>query len=50
MTAISVSTAISTGRVRLVDIRQRSLLTARLRVLWVLAAFAVIAFIALLRI
>lgn len=50
MTAISVSTAISTGRVRLVDIRQKSLLTARLRVLWVLAAFAVIAFIALLRI
>ena len=31
MTALSVSTAISSGRVTLVNVRQRSLLTARLR-------------------
>ncbi len=49
MTAISISTAISTGRVRLVNVRQRSLVVARLRVLLVLAGFVLLAAIALLR-
>jgi len=48
--ALTISTAISTGRVELVNVRQRSLLTARLRVLLILAAFTLIAIIALLRI
>jgi len=50
MTSLTVSTAISSGRVRLVDIRQRSLLVAKWRVYWVVAAFAFIAVIALFRI
>ncbi len=50
MTAITVSTAISSGRVELVNVRQRSLLLAKWRVLWVLLGFALIALIALLRI
>lgn len=50
MTAITVSSAISSGRSQLVNTRQRSLLMARLRVLWVLAAFALLAVAALLRI
>jgi cell division protein FtsI (penicillin-binding protein 3) len=50
MTALSVSTAISSGRVTLVNIRQRSLFTARLRVLWVVAGFVVVALAALARI
>ncbi|MGD9472153.1 MAG: peptidoglycan D,D-transpeptidase FtsI family protein [Novosphingobium sp.] len=50
MTAITVSSAISSGRSQLVNTRQRSLIMARLRVLWVLAAFAVLAVAALLRI
>ena len=50
MTALSVSTAISSGRVTLVNVRQRSLLTARLRVLWVVAVFAIVALAALVRI
>ncbi len=48
--ALTISTAISTGRVELVNVRQRSLLTARLRVLWVLGVFTVLAIAALLRI
>ncbi len=50
MTSLSVSTAISSGRVTLVNVRQRSLLTARLRVLWVVAGFVAVAFAALVRI
>ncbi|OCC25204.1 peptidoglycan glycosyltransferase [Croceicoccus estronivorus] len=50
MTALSVSTAISSGRVALVNVRQRSLLTARLRVLWVVAGFVLVAIAALARI
>src|SRR4051794_30138669 len=50
MTAITVSTAISTGRVELVNVRQRSLLVAKWRGLWGLALFAAIAVMALLRI
>ncbi len=50
MTALSVSTAISSGRVALVNVRQRSLFTARFRVLWVVIGFALVAVAALLRI
>jgi cell division protein FtsI (penicillin-binding protein 3) len=50
MTAITVSTAISTGRVQLVNVRQLSLLTARLRVLWVTGVFVLVALAALARI
>lgn len=50
MTSLTVSTAISSGRVRLVSNRQEALLTARIRVLLVAAGFAVLALVALLRI
>ncbi|WP_435418322.1 penicillin-binding protein 2 [Parerythrobacter aurantius] len=50
MTSLTVSTAISSGRVRLVSDRQEALLTARIRVLLVAAGFAVLALIAMLRI
>ncbi|MFC0588404.1 peptidoglycan D,D-transpeptidase FtsI family protein [Novosphingobium aquiterrae] len=50
MTAITVSTAISSGRGELVNVRQRTLLMAKWRVLWVVAAFALVAIIALFRI
>jgi cell division protein FtsI (penicillin-binding protein 3) len=50
MNALTFSTAISTGRVELVNVRQRSLFTARVRLLWVLVAFALVAALALLRI
>jgi len=48
--ALTISTAISTGRVELVNTRRRSLLTARLRVLLVILGFTVLAALALLRI
>lgn len=50
MTAMAVSTAIATGRVQLVDVRRSSIAMARLRVLWVLGIFTVVAVMALLRI
>jgi cell division protein FtsI (penicillin-binding protein 3) len=50
MTSLTVSTAISSGRVRLVSNRQEALLTARIRVLLVAAGFALLALVALLRI
>ncbi|TXG95590.1 MAG: penicillin-binding protein 2, partial [Rhodocyclaceae bacterium] len=50
MTALSARTAITSGRVTLVNVRQRSLLTARLRVLWVVAVFALVALAAVVRI
>ena len=50
MNAISVSATISQGRRQLVNVRQRSLLVAKLRVLWVLGLFALIAACAILRI
>ena len=50
MTALAVSTAISSGRGELVNVRQKSLLMAKWRVLWVVLAFAVLAVAALLRI
>ena len=49
MTAIAVTT-ISTGRRQLVNVRQRSLVVAKWRMLWVLALFAMIALCALVRI
>ena len=49
MTAIAVSTSISSGRLQLVNVRQRLLLIAKWRVLWVLAAFALVAIIAMIR-
>ncbi|MES2493941.1 MAG: penicillin-binding protein 2 [Pseudomonadota bacterium] len=50
MTSLTVSTAISTGRVKLVNVRQRSLLVAKLRLFIVVAAFTFIAVVALIRI
>ncbi len=50
MTSLTVSTAISTGRVQLVNVRQQSLLTAKLRLFFVTAVFAFIGVVALVRI
>ncbi len=50
MTSITVSTAISSGRGELVNVRQRTLLMAKLRILWVIAGFFFIAVVALARI
>ncbi len=50
MNALTVSTAISSGRVQLVSLRKSSLDTARLRVLWVAMIFAFVAAIAVIRI
>ena len=50
MTSITVSTAISSGRVELVNVRERTLLTAKLRLMWVAAGFVLVAALALLRI
>ncbi len=50
MTALAISTAVSTGRVELVNVRQRSLLTARLRVLFVLGVFTLLAIVAVMRV
>lgn len=50
MTALAISTTLTTGRRQLVDVRQKSLLQAKWRMLWILAAFAAIGLIALLRI
>ncbi|MEJ5978711.1 penicillin-binding protein 2 [Novosphingobium sp. PS1R-30] len=49
MTAVAVTT-ISTGRRQLVNVRQRSLVVAKWRMLWVLTLFGVIALLALGRI
>jgi cell division protein FtsI (penicillin-binding protein 3) len=48
--ALTYTTAISTGRVELVNVRRKSLLVARLRVLALIAGFTLIALAALLRI
>jgi cell division protein FtsI (penicillin-binding protein 3) len=50
MTALAVAAAVTTGRCQLVNVRARSLLVAKWRVLWVLSLFALIALGALLRI
>lgn len=46
----AVSMAVASGRVQLVNIRQRSLTLARWRVLWIALGFAFIALLALVRI
>jgi cell division protein FtsI (penicillin-binding protein 3) len=50
MTSLTVSTVITTGRVELVNVRHRLLLVAKVRLLWVLGLFALIAVAAVLRI
>ena len=50
MTALSVSATISQGRRQLVNVRERSLLTAKARLLWVLSVFALLTLCALVRI
>lgn len=50
MTSISVSTTISSGRGALMNVRARSLLMAKWRVLWVILGFLFFAFISTLRI
>jgi cell division protein FtsI (penicillin-binding protein 3) len=50
VTALSIATSVTTGRRQLANLRQRSLLVAKWRVLWVAALFAVIALCALMRI
>ena len=44
---MAVTTAITTGRRQLVDVRARSLLMAKWRVLWVVLGFALVAAAAL---
>lgn len=50
MTAMTVSTAISSGRVQLVNFRQQSLCVARMRVLLVALLFSIVALVAVGRI
>lgn len=50
MTAVSIAASVSSGRRQLANVRQRSLLTAKWRVLWVAALFSLIALCALMRI
>ncbi|RKF21202.1 penicillin-binding protein 2 [Altericroceibacterium spongiae] len=49
MTALTASAALGKGRVRLVNIKQHSLLTARLRVLIIIVVFTLVACAALFR-
>jgi cell division protein FtsI (penicillin-binding protein 3) len=48
--SLTFGTVISTGRAGLVNTRQRSLFTARIRALWIVGLFAALALVALLRI
>ena len=50
MTALGISSTISTGRRELVNVRRKTLLVAKIRTLWILAAFTVLALSALVRI
>jgi len=50
MTALGISTTITTGRRELVDVRHKALIVAKMRGFWILAAFAAIAVISLGRI
>ncbi|MCC6925097.1 penicillin-binding protein 2 [Novosphingobium sp.] len=50
MSSLSVSTAVTSGRRDLVNVRTRSLRMAKWRVLWVVLGFAFVAFVALVRI
>lgn len=46
----TIPTTVSTGRRKLVNVRQRSLLEAKIRVLWILGVFVLVTFCALVRI
>ena len=50
MTSLTASSAIASGRVQLVNVRQRSLNVAKWRVFWVVGVFTLITFVALCRI
>ncbi len=50
MTALGITATISTGRKELVNVRRKTLLVAKIRTLWILAAFTVVAVSALVRI
>ena len=50
MNRAAVSTVISSGRGELVNVRQRTLLMAKWRVIWVALAFGFVAMVAVLRI
>lgn len=50
MNSLAVSTAVSSGRRDLVNVRSRSLLMAKWRVLWVVLGFAALALAAMIRI
>lgn len=50
MTAISIATSVTSGTHHLVDVRQKSLITAKWRAIWVLGVFAALAMCALIRI
>lgn len=50
MTAIAIPTTVSSGRRKLVNVRQRSLLVAKLRTIWILGVFVLVGCCALLRI
>ncbi|MEO0033589.1 MAG: hypothetical protein RIS94_3347, partial [Pseudomonadota bacterium] len=50
MNALTASAAIATGRVQLANVRQRSLVTAKVRVLWVVLIFVFATLTALVRI
>lgn len=50
MTSLTVSSVITSGRVELVNVRQRLLLIAKVRLLWVLCLFALVALTSLFRI
>ena len=49
MTTLAISTKVTTGRCALANIRQRSLLVAKWRALWLLALFAALAACAIVR-
>lgn len=50
MSGLAISTAVSSGRIELANVRQRSLLLARWRMLWIVALFSMVAVIVVLRI
>jgi cell division protein FtsI (penicillin-binding protein 3) len=50
MTSLTVSSVIATGRVDLVNVRQRLLLIAKVRLLWVVCLFVLVALTAVFRI
>ncbi len=50
MNTMTASAALASGRVRLANVRQMSLVTAKMRVLWVLGGFVFMTFVAIIRI